>query len=170
MNETNETKLSTLTVGSRVFYPSHGVATVTGTEEREFGGHKQDFYVLELASGGTVLVPLSGVERAGVRALISPSKARELLEKIATDPQIETKRDFGSRKSRAAAYAEALATGSADRYSDILQDLLFRTSDKLSSNERATLKVVRAYFIDEVGAVLELSPEQMEAKLSSAGS
>ena len=170
VDEANDSKIGTLTLGSQVFYPSHGVATVTGREEREFGGQTQVFYVLELGRGGTLLVPLNNVERAGVRALISPKEARELLEKVATDPQLEIKADFGSRKSRAALHAEVLRSGSAEGYSDILRDMLFCTSDKLSSNEKKTLDVVREYFIDEVGAVLSLSSEQIEAKLSSAGS
>jgi CarD family transcriptional regulator len=170
VDETKDSKIRTLTLGSQVFYPSHGVATVTGREEREVGGQTQVFYVLELGRGGTLLVPLNNVERAGVRALISSKEARELLVKVATDPQLETKLDFGSRKRRTVLHAEALRSGSAKRYSDILQDLLFRTSDKLSSSERRTFEVVREYFIDEVGAVLNLSQEQMEAKLSSTGS
>jgi RNA polymerase-interacting CarD/CdnL/TRCF family regulator len=167
-NET-EKELQTLTVGSRVFYPSHGVAFVSGKEEREFGGgQKQVFYTLELDRGVKLMVPLHKVEQAGFRALISAEKARELLELARTDPESEVKLDFASRKKRYALYAEGLKSGSADQYTEILQELLFRSrSGKLSSSEHQTLDTARAYFMGEVGAALDLSAEQIEEQLLS---
>jgi len=164
--ENTEETLDTLKVGDQVFYPSHGVAFVSGTEEREFGSAKQVFFVLELARGVKLMVPLSKVEKAGFRALISADKARELLVKIKTDPESEIKLDFASRKKRYALYTEGLRSGSADQYTEILQELLFRSrTDKLSSSEHQTLDTAKAYFVGEVGAALDLSTEEVEEEL-----
>ena len=171
MEKAKKNKVRTLTVGSLVFYPAHGVASVTGKEEREFaGGVKQDFYVLELERGGTLLLPASKVERAGVRDLVSANKARELVKKLKTVPETEIKLDHASRKRRDGLYSEALRSGSADRYTEVLQELLFRLrSDKLSNSEQRTFDVARSYFVGEVGAALELSPEQVEHDFLSVG-
>jgi CarD family transcriptional regulator len=163
-------KVHRLTVGSRVFYPAHGVASVTGMEERDFGDEKQVFYVLELDRGVKLLLPPEKVDQAGVRDLVSPSKARELMKRVKEEPrQGELKVDPTSRKVRAASYSEALRSGSADRYTEILQELLFRSrSSKLSNSDQHALEIALGYFVGEVGAALEQSPEEVEADLRGA--
>jgi len=167
----NGETLETLTIGDRVFYPAHGVAAVTGEEERDFGGIKQSFYVLELERGGSVMVPVGKVDRAGVRSLVNADQARELMKLVMTDPQVEIKLDHASRKRRYALYAEALKSGSALRYTEILQELLFRLrTDKLSSSEQQTLDTARSYFVGEVGVGLDLTADQCDAELGLAPS
>ena len=166
----NARPIEVLTVGSRVFYPSHGVACVSGQEEREFSGHKQLFYVLTLDRGITVLLPLQKVAQAGLRELVSPDKARELMKKVKTEPDAEPegKIDRASRKKRDAVYAEALRSGSADEYTEILRQLLFRSrSEKLSSSEQHVLDLARSCFVGEIGAALDRPAEEIEEDLRS---
>ena len=163
-------KLQTLTVGSRVFYPGHGVASVTGTEEREFGGGKQVFYVLELEldRGVKLMLPVGKVEQAGVRPLVSAQKARELLKlvKDAIAP-VDLKSDPASRKLRATGYAEALRSGSAERYTEILGELLSRSrASKLSAGEQQSLTLALAMFVGEMSAALDLRPDEVKADLA----
>ncbi len=163
-------KLQTLTVGSRVFYPGHGVASVTGTEEREFGGGKQVFYVLELEldRGVKLMLPVGKVEQAGVRPLVSAQKARELMKlvKDAIAP-VDLKSDPASRKLRATGYAEALRSGSAERYTEILGELLSRSrASKLSAGEQQSLTLALAMFVGEMSAALDLRPDEVKADLA----
>lgn len=166
--KSHEGKHQRLVVGSRVFYPSHGVGLVVGMEEREFGQEKQVFYVLELDRGVKVLLPRSKIEKAGVRDLVSAIKARELMETVRAEPKVkvEVKTDHAARKERAATYADALRSGSPDRYTQILQELLYRSrTERLSPSEQQTLETARGYFIGEIGAALKRSPERVEADL-----
>ncbi|HUS66043.1 MAG TPA: CarD family transcriptional regulator [Kofleriaceae bacterium] len=159
-------------MGTRVFCPAHGVASVTGMEERELGGGKQLFYVLEVNHLSKVWLPVGKVAGLRVRNLISATKARELLERVKARPEAgpALKTDHAARKERADHYAEALRSGSADRYTDVLNELLFRSrTDKLSQSEQQTLDTARAYFIGEVGAALKLSPGEIEGDLSGIG-
>ena len=158
-------KLHQLVVGSSIFYPAHGVAEVVGIEQREVGQEQQEFYVLALTRGGKLLLPTANVEQAGVRALISQPKARALMKTVETAPEV----DDTPAKERAALYADALRGGAADRYTEILRQLLFRSkSDKLSSADRRLLDIARAYFCSEIGAVLERPSERIAEQLISA--
>ncbi|HYU15348.1 MAG TPA: CarD family transcriptional regulator [Candidatus Acidoferrum sp.] len=168
MVKSNDGKLHHLIVGSRVFYPSHGVGLVAGIEEREFGHEKQIFYVLELDRGVKVLLPRSKIAQAGVRELVTATKARELLEKVRTEPanKADLRTDHAARKERAATYADGLRSGSADRYTAILQELLFRSRTmRLSPSEQQTLETARSFFVGEIGAALKRSPATVEADL-----
>ena len=165
-------KLNTLTVGSRVFYPGHGVATVTGTEEREFGDGTQVFYVLELGNERPVklLLPVDKVAHAGVRALVSAAKAGQLMKAVVEEPEptAALKTDPASRKLRSTSYSEALRSGSPDRYTEVLRELLFRfRSGKLSASEQQTLLQAVAVFVGEMSAALDTPPEAVKANLRS---
>jgi RNA polymerase-interacting CarD/CdnL/TRCF family regulator len=140
---------------------------VTGIEERVLGQEKMVFYVLELDRGLRVLLPRDKIARAGVRDLITASKARELLASVRTRPKDpDVRNDHAARKERAAMYADGLRSGSAERYTQILQELLFRArSGRLSPSEQQTLEIARGYFIGEIGAALKLSPETVGADL-----
>jgi RNA polymerase-interacting CarD/CdnL/TRCF family regulator len=134
---------------------------VAGIEKREFGQTRQEFYVLELARSGKLLLPTANVEQAG---LVSASEARALMKRVTTAPKL----DRTPLKQRAALYAEGLRGGAADRYTEILRQLLFRArTDKLSSTERHLLETARAYFVGEIGAALKRSPERIAEQLPS---
>lgn len=162
---TKSSKTEQLSIGSHVFYPAHGVASVAGVEKREFGSERQEFYVLELARGGKLLLPITNVAQAGVRPLISATAARRLMKLVTTDPEI----DEGGWKERTEQYTDALRGGEPERYTEILQQLLFRArTDKLSSTERRILETARTYFVAEIGVVLEQTPEEIVEQLTPA--
>jgi CarD family transcriptional regulator len=162
-------KLRTLTVGSLVFYPGHGVARVVATEEREFGGAMQSYYVLELAGdhGVKLMLPINNVARAGVRDLVSASKARSLMKEVVQDlSDGEDKTDPASRKLRATGHIEALRSGSADRYTSTVRGLLARfRAGKLSAGEQQTLQHALAMFVGEVSAALDRPVDDVRAEL-----
>jgi RNA polymerase-interacting CarD/CdnL/TRCF family regulator len=165
--------LETLTVGSRVFYPGHGVVSVVGTEERTFSGEVQRFYILRLETDrpATLLLPVGKVAQGGIRPMISAAKAKALLKLIAEKPVFEeVKSDPASRKHRVAGYSEALRSGSPDRYTAALSELLSRfRSGKLPPSEQQTLVQALAMFIGEVSAAQGRTLEEVRAELRAAG-
>jgi len=149
----------TLQLGTRVFYPAHGVAVVIGVEERDFGGSPQLFFALELERGDKVLLPVGNVEKAGVRNLVSEARARQMLQRVSQEPLVA---EATSRRQRVAGYKDCLRTGAPDSYTDVLQALLFRARTKqLSTEERQVLEEARGYFVAEVSAVLEMRPSEI---------
>jgi len=167
MAKMNDSGVRRLEIGSRLFYPGHGVVSVLCIEERVFGASPQDFYVLSLSPGDKVLLPVDNVAKAGVRELVSATKARELLARVTTAPAAgETK----SWKERSLDYAGGLRLGCPDRYTDILQELLHRSrTAKLSAKDTQSLQVARGYFVAEIGAVLDMPAQEVEAALEGDG-
>ena len=135
-------------------------------ETREFGDFKEEFYVLELSRGGNSLVPTKTIDNIGLRPLISAAKAKKLLKSLKAEPELE---NIEGWKERAAAYTEGLKTGSPERYTAVLHELLYRAkSDKLSATEQRMLEQARGYFLTEVGEVLNLSGDSLEQSLVAA--
>ena len=160
--------LNTLAVGSRVFFPGHGVARVLGIEERLFGGESQAYYVLELeADHAKLMLPVGKVAQARVRELVSPVKARALMKAVLQEPPVaEVKFDAASRKLRAAGYTDALRSGSADRYTEAVRELSFRfRAKKLSPSEQQTLQQALAMFVGEISAALDRTLDDVRADL-----
>ena len=163
--------LETLIVGSRVFYPGHGVTRVVGMEDRSFGGETQVFYVLELEGDrhARFMLPVGRVVDAGIRALVSAAKARALLKSIGDQAEPgDLKSDPVSRKLRATGYSEALRSGSPDRYTETVRELLSRfRSGKLSPAEQLTLNQALGMLVGEVSAALERTFDDVKAELRS---
>jgi RNA polymerase-interacting CarD/CdnL/TRCF family regulator len=155
-----------LEVGSHVFCPPHGVGSVLARERRDFGASTAEFYVIGLSRGGKLLQPVSTIDQAGIRPLISTSKARELVDMLEVPPEPAR---TATPRERAAAYAEGLKSGVPERYTAILRELLFRSRNaKLSPGDHHVLEVARAYFVGEIGAVLKRSPAEMAASLDGS--
>ncbi len=159
----------TLSVGSRVFYPGHGVVRVLGMEERELGGEMHVYYLLGLEGerGARLMLPVDKVGRSGVRHLVSATKARALMKSIggAATP-VAVQSDTASRRLRATGYSEGLRSGSADRYTAILRELLARFgAGKLTLSEHQTLQEALGMFVGEMSAVLDRTPDDLRADL-----
>ncbi len=173
VNETTAARasgtLERLTVGSRVFYPGHGVVSVTAVQERTFADDVQAYYVLALEPDRSVklMVPVGKVKQAGLRDLVSPTKARALLKSVAVGREVtDLKSDPTSRKVRAAGYSEALRSGSPERYTEALCELMTRfRSGKLSPSEQTTLQQALAIFVGEVSAALDRPRDEVRADL-----
>jgi RNA polymerase-interacting CarD/CdnL/TRCF family regulator len=102
-----------------------------------------------------------------VRNLVSAAKARALMKSVgeAVEPE-EVKSDPASRKLRAAGYTEALRSGSPDRYTDTVRELLVRfRAGKLSTGEQVTLQQALAMFVGEVSAALDRPLDEVKAEL-----
>jgi RNA polymerase-interacting CarD/CdnL/TRCF family regulator len=141
-------------------------------EEREFGGEIQVYYVLDLESGhgAKLMLPVDKVRRAGVRDLVSATKARALMKSIGEEATLaaEVGSDASSRKLRATGYSEGLRSGSADRYTAVLRELLSRFRlGKLSPTEQQTLQQALTLFVGEMSAALDRTHDDLRADLRS---
>lgn len=142
------------------------MAKVAGVEDRDFGGTKQSFYLLELHRGGNVLLPTTNVDSEGLRPLVSTNKAKALMRKMKSRPDIQAGEAF---KARAAGYNDDLRSGDADRYTEVLRDLMYRgKEDKLSTSEQNLLDSARSLFLAELSTVLGVSEDKLDDDLTAA--
>ncbi len=155
-------------IGGQCFYPSHGVLTLVAVEVREFHGKKEEFQVLELSGGGTLLIPSLTMKNNALRPLISAAKAKELLKTIKskTRPKLDESMDI---KARLILYKDKLKEGNADDYTTIFHDLAYRSRAlKITTSEERLLDTARSYFVHEVSAVLKMTPEKVLEAVSEA--
>jgi RNA polymerase-interacting CarD/CdnL/TRCF family regulator len=156
--------IESLEIGARVFHPAHGVVSVLGKENRQFGSSVESFYVLGLPLGGRLLVPASTLPNTGVRDLVTSTRARELLAEVGTAEEAGA---LLSQKERAAVYSEALRSGDPERNTKILRELLSRAREaKLSMQDQQILDRSRSRFVAEIAAVLDRPGAEIEAALS----
>jgi RNA polymerase-interacting CarD/CdnL/TRCF family regulator len=79
----------------------------------------------------------------------------------------EVKTDPSSRKLRATNYSDGLRSGSPERYTEILRDLLARSrAGKLAPSEQQTLTLALDMFVGEVSASLERPPDEVRAEVA----
>ncbi len=161
-------KSTKLEVGSKRFYPPHGVVTLVAVEEREFAGTSEEFHVLELVRGGSLLVPTKAMANTAFRPLITVKKARELQKhmrskaKAKIEPKLEG-------KERANKYDTLLKAGDPDDYTEILRELMLRSATgKITLNEQKLMETARVFFVDEVGSILKLNANEFLAEVARA--
>jgi len=154
-----------LTVGDHVFHPDHGVAKVAAIEGRVVGEQQMEFYVLELAAGGRLLQPTDKLPDSGIRSLVTAAQARTLLAEVTTEPKL----DEDNLRDRTDRYGEALRTGNAEAYAQVLRQLLFRSRGAgLKAAEQRLMAQARGYFVREIGTVLDKTPAQLDELLQAA--
>jgi RNA polymerase-interacting CarD/CdnL/TRCF family regulator len=133
--------------GDLVFHPKHGFGTVSGLTSRDpadptrdatagaaTSGREEDYYDIELAEGGTVLLPVSRAEGAGLRLLTNGVDA---IMACLRAPAQSLPVNF---RERAAVLRERRRAAEPTALAGSVRDLLAqRRGQNLSSGERTWL-------------------------------
>ena len=93
--------------------------TITGTQTVDLSGTSQLYYVIELITGGTLMVPLQAADEARLHPLISPEM---MVDVLSTAPQeladnVSVRRDDLDAK---------INLGDPTRVTEMLRDLIWR--------------------------------------------
>jgi CarD family transcriptional regulator len=128
-------------VGSKVVYPSHGVAEIVRREKRDFNGEKRDYLVLMVpqqgwgTSGGmTLSVPEDAAADLGVRAAISSEDAAEVLDVLA----VRDVRVPANWSRRFKNHQEKLKSGDVYQCAEVVRNLAARLrTAQLSAAEQS---------------------------------
>jgi len=141
-------------VGSKVYYPVHGVAELTALESRNIGGNDCSIYVLKiLESGLKIMVPTNNADAVGIRQLISSDEVGEVYE-ILQSKEGGTDTQTWNRRHRE--YMDKIKTGSAFEIAEVLRDLcLLRDKKSLSFGERRMLETARGLLVKEIACSQE---------------
>ena len=136
-------------VGESAVYPAHGITLIKRIDEREVGGSKKSFYVLQvLENQMTIMVPTDKAEASGLRGIISDQDVTQVYRIL---KMRDVKIDQTTWNRRFREYSEKIKTGSIYEIAEVLRDLfLLRHSKDLSFGERRLLDQAKAFIVKEI--------------------
>ena len=151
----------TFKIGDKAVYPAHGVAEVTGIENRDIAGKPKAFYILKLVdSGMRLMIPTDGAARAGLRTVISKKDAEKVLQILKSD---EVAVDAQPWNRRYREYMDMLKSGSPFEVAKVLRDLYRLKGDKdLSFGERRLLDTARSLLVTELALARKIKEDKVE--------
>ncbi len=136
-------------VGTKIYYPVHGVAELTALEKRNIGGNDCSIYVLKIVESGLkIMVPTNNADAVGIRSLVSGDEIEEVFEILQSK---EGGSDNQTWNRRHREYMDKIKTGSAFEIAEVLRDLcLLRDKKSLSFGERRMLETARSLLVKEI--------------------
>lgn len=153
-------------VGESAVYPAHGIAVIKRIDEREVGGKKKSFYVLQvLENQMTIMVPTDNAAAVGLRNIISDDEVTKVY-KILKMRDVKIDQTTWNRRYRD--YMEKIKTGSIYEISEVLRDLfLLRHSKDLSFGERKMLDQAKALIVKEISIAKKTQESVIEQEIQS---
>jgi CarD family transcriptional regulator len=163
------TSSDTFRVGSKVVYPSHGVAEIVRREKREFEGETQSYLVLVVpqqgwgTSGGmTLSVPEDKAADLGVRAAISAEDAAEVLDVLA----VRDVRVPANWSRRFKNHQEKLKSGDVYQCAEVVRNLASRVrTARLSAAEQSMYAKARYILASELAVSWGVDDETATARI-----
>jgi CarD family transcriptional regulator len=153
-------------VGDNAVYPAHGVAVIKRIDEREVGGQKKRFYVLQvLENEMMIMVPTDNTESVGLRPLVGKKEITNVY-KILKAKDIKVDNTTWNRRYRE--YMEKIRTGSVYEIAEVLRNLYILKNNKdLSFGERKMLDTAKQLLVKELSLAKSEDENSVEAELTS---
>ncbi|MBI1762379.1 MAG: hypothetical protein HYR56_13175 [Acidobacteria bacterium] len=156
----------TLTVGTKVIYPSQGPCLIDSIVQKEIGGQPVSFYQLALLdeSGGELFVPVEKAQASGLRRLLSQTELSQLLSRFKQG--VSAAKDW---KQRANENSKRLASGSAFDLAEVVESLTVLSATKeLSFREGQMLEKARRLLVSEIAEVISKPKSAAEELINEA--
>lgn len=151
-------------VGQMAVYPAHGVGVIESIQEKNVGGHPQNFYIMRLLDNDMIImIPINNAQNIGLRDVIDTNSVLEIYEVLRTRP---TRINNTTWNRRYRDYMDKIKTGSPLRVAEVLRDLtLLKTEKELSFGERKMLDTAKNLLVKELSLVNNKNEEEIEAHL-----
>ena len=148
--------------GDLVFHTEHGAGVLIATRHMEVGESTRSYYVVELSTGSTLMIPVDkDEENAQLRPLISG----EILAAVLSSPPGELSKDFRVRQQQ---LGDKLNSGDQRQNAEALRDLLWREQNEhLSTGDRRLMDLARKRVVFMVAAQHGMSIEDAASRLGS---
>jgi CarD family transcriptional regulator len=119
--------------GDLVFHPFYGTGTITGIQSLEMSGAEQPYYIIDLAIGEVLMIPIKEAEDA---QLHSPTSSEKISDILSATPE-ELADDFRHRRE----YLEGkINSGNPEWVCEALRDLAWRENTaQLSRGDKALM-------------------------------
>ncbi len=134
--------------GDTVVYPHHGAGRILEVVEQDFQGEPRRYYSIQILHNDmTVMVPVDGVGKTGIRPVISEPEVEEVLGVLRDDPT----RMPMNWNHRVKHNREKIKTGDALEIADVLRNLALRDHEKgLSTGEKQMYGKVKSILASEL--------------------
>ena len=151
-------------VGDMAVYPVQGVTEIVDIEVIEIAGTKSEFYVLRrLESEDTIRVPVTNVERVGLRNLVAKDEIEAVLEVLRVDKIVIEEPNWNRRYRR---YVEKIQSGSLEDVAQVLRDLhLYRLEKQLSYGERRVYEMAMQLMVQELSVAQSMEVEELTEQI-----
>lgn len=156
MSRLADRKSNKFVIGDKVVYPGQGAAIVREiSQKRAFGGESK-FYIMQLiAREATVMVPVSNVQRVGLRAAVSETDLKKLYEFLGDKPDRAYLRDWRAQERD---YANKISTGTVFELAKVVKALYLRSQEKgLTFRRRRMLDHAWEVMVSEIAIVEEIT-------------
>lgn len=153
-------------VGDRAVYPAHGVTVVKGIQERDVGGKKKSFYLLQVVENQmTIMVPTDNAVQVGLREIISELEVSKVYS-ILKERDVKIDQTTWNRRYRE--YMEKIKTGSVFEIAEVLRNLfLLRHSKDLSFGERKMLDQAKHLLVREISIARNEKEDAVEQEIQA---
>lgn len=153
-------------VGDCAVYPAHGVATIKRIEEREVGGRKKKFYVLQVVENQmTIMIPTDNADSVGLRGIITDKEVKRVYTIL---KKRDVKIDNTTWNRRYREYMEKIRTGSVFEIAEVLRNLfLLRHSKDLSFGERKMLDQAKSLLVREISLSKRCKEDLVEQEIQT---
>ncbi len=153
-------------VGDRAVYPTQGVGVIEAIEAREFGGEKNEFYVLRIVdSDMTIMVPVGNVRQVGLRTLIAQERIPSIYD-VLEEKQEDGGGAMASWSRRQRDYNEKIKSGDLFEVAHVLRELyLIKEGKELSYGEKKVLDLARRLLVKELALAEGRDEDQVAARV-----
>ncbi len=137
---------------------------VRGIQEKDIGGRKKYFYILQLLeNGSTILIPTDKVKDVGLRSIIAKKDVSKIY-KILKTREVSVDNQTWNRRYRE--YMEKIKTGSVYEIAEVLRDLYRLKMEKdLSFGERKMLDTAKSLLVKELSLAQQIREDIVEGEL-----
>lgn len=153
-------------VGDNAVYPAHGVTIIKRIEERDVGGTKKSFYVLQVVENQmTIMVPTDNVASVGLRKIITDQDVQKVYD-ILKNRNVKIDQTTWNRRYRE--YMEKIKTGSVYEIAEVLRNLfLLRHTKDLSFGERKMLDQAKSLLVKEISLARTSKEDEIEQEIQT---
>lgn len=157
------------TTDDLVVYPAQGVGKIEAIEKQTVGGVACEFYIVRIITNNiTLMVPVANAANVGLRCLITPEQAQNILDTLSADPssgQIYTGQNWNRRYRE---YSEKLKSNELSDVALVLRELmLIGRTKELSFGERRLLEQALVLVVGEIAVVLQAPEQQIRDHIQS---
>ena len=153
-------------VGDCAVYPAHGITVVKRIDERDVGGKKKSFYVLQVVENQmTIMVPMDNAGSVGLREIINETDVKRVYT-ILMDRDIKIDSTTWNRRYRE--YMDKIKTGSVFEIAEVLRNLVvLRNQKDLSFGERKMLDHAKTLLVREISLAKKAKEDVIEKEIQS---
>ena len=153
-------------IGDKIVHPMHGAGTIENIVTNKVNGVVREYYNLKLpVRSMVVMIPVANCAEIGVRPIVSPETASEVLSSISSLP-VEMTQNWNRRYRE---NMDRLKSGNLFEVARVVKGLMVRDiKHGLSTGERKMLLSAKQILISEIVLAQGVSYEEIEICINQA--